>query len=153
MTVLSVEIVEVVPQRRRGHWYYFEHNSEFRAPWWGRDQSSGSEYRWISISRGAVEVARCKFSLYVDSPYEAAFGSMADGHLDILALEVARSQRRMGIGRATLLALRQKYPKQRFTSLNDNATSRGFWDSVGWVRYETSHPLLSKSERVNYSEV
>ncbi|HWV50739.1 MAG TPA: hypothetical protein VN035_14915 [Microbacterium sp.] len=107
----------------------------------------------VSVRRDGVEVARCKFQLYAESQFETVFGPMPEGRLDILALEVASSMRREGIGRSTLDALRREYPSPRFTALNDDATSRAFWDSIGWVRHEPKNPLLARVERVNYSEV
>lgn len=76
---------------------------------------------------------------------------MPRGQLDILALEVAVSARGQGIGRDVLRAIRDLFPLPRLTALNDNAESRGFWDTLGWVRHEHPNPLL-RSERVTYSE-
>lgn len=142
-----------VPLRTGGSGAYaFARSRQFPAPWWYMRYTEGPSSHCVSGWLGGVEVVRCKFSLYDESPYENAYGPMPDGQLDILALEVALSARRTGVGRAFLLALRERYPAPAFTALNDDAESRKFWDGVGWKRHE-SRLFPEISERVNYSEV
>ncbi len=101
---------------------------------------------WLSIQRDGVEVARCKFVLNERPQSHPVLGEMPNGQLDILALEVAISVRQCGIGRETLRAIREIYPFVRLTALNDDAGSRGFWDTMGWVRHESSNPLFRSEE-------
>lgn len=131
--------------------YAFTRSREFPAQWWYMKYNVSSTSHCVSAWRDGVEVARCKFALYEHSEYESAYGPMPDGHLDILALEVALSARRTGVGRAFLLALRAMYPAPTLTALNDDAESRKFWDGVGWRRHEPKR-FPGFSERVNYSE-
>lgn len=139
--------------RPRGNRYDFARSSEFPALWWHMGYDEIEEDHCVSGWRDGVEVVRCKFALYEQSPYESAYGPMPDGHLDILALEVAVSARRSGVGRAFLLALRGMYPAPSFTALNDDNESRKFWDAVGWRRHDSKDLMGFESERANYSEV
>ncbi len=77
---------------------------------------------------------------------------MPHGQLDILAFEVAVSARLQGVGRTAIHAIREMYPEPRLTALNDDATSRQFWDRIGWIRHQPPHPLFANVERVTYSE-
>jgi ribosomal protein S18 acetylase RimI-like enzyme len=151
MNTAPLALVEVKPRRKRAYWYTFEPSEQFRKPWWGAESVVSESDRWLSIQRGGAEMARCKFVLDERPQSHPVLGEMPNGQLDILALEVAKSARRCGIGRETLRAIREMYPYVRLTALNDDAGSRGFWDSVGWVRHESPNPLL-RSERVTYSE-
>lgn len=148
----SLSLVEVL-RKPRGNRYAFDRSVEFPASWWYAGYPESSTSHCVSAWRGGVEVARCKFVLSEVAIYGNAYGPMPDGQLDILALEVALSARKGGVGRAFLLALREMYPTPAFTTLNDNDESRRFWDAVGWRRHESSSPLASRSERANYSEV
>ena len=78
---------------------------------------------------------------------------MPHGRLDILACEVALSERRQSFGRAALLAIRDRYRGLRLTALDDDATSRRFCDGVGWVRHEPTNLFFAGVERVTYSEI
>lgn len=152
MDAASLSLKEV-HMRPSGGQYAFARSSEFPAEWWHLGYGDSEEGHCVSAWRDGVEVARCKFALYADSPYESAYGPMPDGQLDILALEVAVSARRIGVGRAFLLALRDMYPAPAFTALNDDNESRKFWDAVGWRRYDSRDPMGFEAERANYSEV
>ncbi|MCE0510609.1 hypothetical protein LVJ59_16290 [Microbacterium sp. KKR3/1] len=152
MVVGSVELVEVSPREVGVYWQVFAPSAEFPAPWW-EEEHRVDDGRWLSGRRAGVEVVRCKFILDEGPLSHPLLGSMPDGQLDILAFEVALSARRQGVGRATTLAIREMYPTPRLTALNDNATSRHFWDGIGWVRHQPSNPLFAGVERVTYSEV
>ena len=149
MDVEQLSVVELKPRKKRVYWYVFEPSDRFVKPWWGRETALDGREHWLSFERGGIEVARCKFMLYEphSHPY---FGDMPYGQLDILALEVASEERRCGIGRRALLAIREIHPLSRLTALNDDAVSRGFWDRVGWVRHEPKWGF--DVDRVTYSE-
>lgn len=151
MDAAQLSLVEVRPRRKRVYWYVFEPSDQFVKPWWGRESSVNESDHWIAVHRAGVEVARCKFTLNECPTSNPVLGSMPHGQLDILAFEVAVSAQRRGIGRGALSALRAMYPLPRLTALNDNDRSRGFWDSVGWVRHESPYESL-RAERVTYSE-
>jgi ribosomal protein S18 acetylase RimI-like enzyme len=150
MDVDPLSIVELKPRKKRIYSYVFEPSDRFLKPWWGREGTIYGNEHWLSFERGGLEVARCKFILYEESRSHPNLGDMPDGQLDILALEVATDERRRGIGREVLLAIREMHPVPRLTALNDDAVSRGFWDRVGWVRHESKSGFFS--ERVTYSE-
>jgi ribosomal protein S18 acetylase RimI-like enzyme len=146
-------VVELKPRRERGCWSVFVSSDRFVKPWWQCEDRINGDEHWLSFELRGIEVARCKLTLDVDSCSHPQFGDMPDGQLDILALEVAVQEQRRGIGRRVLLAIREMYPLPRLTALNDDSTSRGFWDRVGWVRHESRLRFLAEGvERVNYSE-
>ena len=147
-----LSVLEIQPTKMRSYFHTFDHSEQFTKPWWGRVSSPSGDEHWVSIRRGEVEVARCKFDLYKAARSHPLLGDMPHGQLDILALEVANTWRGQGIGREILRLIRVKYPLVRLTALNDDDHSRGFWESVGWIRYESSHEFL-RSERATYSEV
>lgn len=151
MDAAQLSLVEVRPRKERVYWYTFEPSDEFVKPWWRRESSIRESEHWISVQRAGIEVARCKFTLDERPTSNPVLGVMPHGQLDILALEVAVSSQRCGVGRGVLCALRAMYPLPRLTALNDNEGSRGFWDSVGWSRHESPHEWL-RSERVTYSK-
>ena len=147
-----LSLVEIQPRKMRKYFHTFDHSEQFAKPWWGRVSSPSKHEHWLSIRSGEVEVARCKFYLYEAAPSHPLLGDMPHGQLDILALEVAKTRRGKGIGREILRLIRVKYPLVRLTALNDDDHSRGFWESVGWIRYESPREFL-RSERATYSEV
>ncbi|NYF15996.1 ribosomal protein S18 acetylase RimI-like enzyme [Microbacterium sp. AK009] len=151
MRSIPLSLSEIHPLKKRKYWHVFEPSSEFVAPWWGPEDSIADDDHWLSGQLAGAEVARCKFVLDISPQSHPVLGEMPRGQLDILALEVAVSARGQGIGRDVLRAIRDLFPLPRLTALNDNAESRGFWDSLGWVRHEHPNPLL-RSERVTYSE-
>ena len=153
MDAESLTLVEVFPRRVGERWRVFAQSSEFPAPWWKPEHGVDSTEHWISVQRDGLEVVRCKFVLEEGPLSHKGLGSMPDGRLDILAFEVALSARRQGIGRATLQCIREAYPGPRLTALNDDATSRKFWDGIGWVRHQPANPFFANVERVTYSEV
>ncbi|WP_156786389.1 hypothetical protein [Microterricola viridarii] len=149
----SLTLVEVFPREEGEQWRVFAPSSEFPAPWWEQELWVNRGEHWLSIQRDGIEVVRCKFHLTGGQLSRKMLGSMPTGQLDILAFEVALSARRQGVGRAALRAIRDMYPEPRLTALNDDATSRRFWDGVGWVRHQPTSPVLAGVERVTYSEV
>lgn len=151
MDVKPLLVVERRPRKKRVYSYVFESSDRFRAPWWGREGTIGEKERWLSFERGGVEVARCKFILDEELRFNPLLGDLPHRQLDILALEVAVGEQRRGIGREVLLAIRERYPLPRLTSLNDDAGSRGFWERVGWVRREPKRGFAT--DRVTYSEL
>ncbi|WP_248146299.1 hypothetical protein [Microbacterium aoyamense] len=151
MSADQLSLTEVHPRKKRRYWHLFEPSSEFVKPWWRPEESVSESEHWLSGQLRGTEVARCKFVLDVSPQSHPLLGKMPHGQLDILALEVAVSARGHGVGRDVLRTIRDLFPLPRLTALNDNAESRGFWDSAGWIRHE--HPnLLFRSERVTYSE-
>jgi GNAT superfamily N-acetyltransferase len=150
MDVDPLSILELKPRKKRIYWYVFEPSDRFRKPWWQHEESIYGNEHWLSFERGGVEVARCKFILYEEPRSHSDLGDMPYGQLDILAFEVATEEQGRGIARRALLAIREMYPLPRLTALNDDAVSRGFWDRVGWVRYEPQRGFFA--ERVTYSE-
>lgn len=151
MTAVLLSLVEVPhPKDRRR--YRFDRSSEFPASWWHMSYSHDPRAHCFSARREDVEVARCKLHHYGPADAWSGFDDQPNGQVDILALEVAVSARRQGAGRALLLAIGAEFPGARLTALNDDATSRKFWDGVGWVRHEPSIPGFGGSERVTYSE-
>lgn len=152
MNAGSLTLVEVRPRVRGRFWRVFAPSEEFLAPWWDEELRVDDVDHWFSVRRDGVEVARCKFILEPGPLDRKPLGPMPHGQLDILALEVAVSARRQGIGLATVQAIRAMYPLPRMTALNDDATSRRFWDGIGWVRHELD-PFFAGVERVTYSEV
>lgn len=151
MDALHLSLVEVIPRKKRTYWYAFEESDQFVKPWWGRGSSPNISEHWLSVERDGLEVARCKFTLLPEATTHPLLGDVPHGQLDILALEVAISARDQGVGRAILQAIRSSYPLPKLTALNDDAESRGFWDSVGWIRHEPPRSFVL-SERVTYSE-
>lgn len=141
----ELTLVQMVPVRKRVHTYVFDKHPDFVQPWWGREPEQPDTCRWVSIRRGHDEVARCKYVLRDDPDYGAI--------VDILAIEVAVPVRRQGIGRSTLDLIRAENPGRRLMALNDDATSRGFWETVGWIREEPPEYFRFPGvERVNYVE-
>ncbi|WP_136043311.1 MULTISPECIES: hypothetical protein [unclassified Microbacterium] len=98
-------------------------------------------------------MARCKLQLREQGNTLPGFDDQPNGQVDILALEVAVSVRRQGVGQLLLLAIGAEFPGTRLTALNDDATLRKFWDGIGWIRHQPSNPLFAGVERVTYSEV
>ena len=146
-------IVEVSPVGERKRRRVFDPSSEFPAPWWKQNLLANDADHCLSLYRDGVEVVRCKFYLSEGPLTDKVLGEMPEGQLDILAFEVALSARRQGVGRAALKAIREKYPEPRLTALNDNATSRRFWEGVGWKRHQPTYPHSEDVESVTYSEV
>lgn len=151
MDAVQLTLVEIIPRKRRTYWYAFEESDQFVKPWWGQRPSPDPSEHWLSIKCDGHEIARCKFTLQSEASTHPLLGDMPNGQLDILALEVAASVRNQGVGRAILQLIRSSYPLPKLTALNDDAESRGFWDSVGWIRHEPAHSFL-RSERVTYSK-
>ncbi|QZY52910.1 GNAT family N-acetyltransferase [Leucobacter tenebrionis] len=146
-----LSLVELRPRKKRVYWYVFEPSDEFEKPWWRPEETVSDREHWLSVQHDGSEVGRCKFTLDEGVVSHPQLGDMPHGQLDILAFEVAVSARGKGVGRDTVAAIRAAYPLPRLTALNDNEKSRGFWDSLGWVRIEHRIPSL-RSERVTYSE-
>ncbi|WP_146120049.1 hypothetical protein [Leucobacter massiliensis] len=146
-----LSLVELRPRKKRVYWYVFEASSEFEKPWWQREDFVSEADHWVSVQRDGSEVGRCKFTLNEGFMSHPLLGDMPHGQLDILALEVALSVRGRGVGSAIVAMIREVYPLPRLTALNDSEESRGFWDSLGWVRHEHPNPLF-RTERVTYSE-
>lgn len=112
--------------------------SEFRGPWWG-EQYSGEpplNERWISAMRADKEVARVKFTFNRAPDSWAWHEPVPNGHIDIGAFEVASSERRTGVGRTVLKALRHAYPVPLMTAWTIDREPQEFWERVGWVRYQ-----------------
>jgi len=151
MSAVPLSLTEVHPRKKRKYWHVFEPSSEFVMPWWKPEGSVCDSEHWLTGQLAGAEVARCKFVLDTSPQSDPVLGEMPHGQLDILALEVAMSARGHGVGRDVLRAIGDLFPLPRLTALNDNAESRGFWDSVGWIRHEHPNPLF-RSERVTYSE-
>lgn len=151
MDPLPLTLVELLPKKKRIYWHIFEPSRSFEKPWWKPESSVGTFDHWMSVRSGNVEVARCKFVLDARAASNPVLGALPHGQLDILALEVAVSARRRGVGRGVLAAICELYPLPRLTALNDDERSRGFWDAVGWIRHESPLPFL-RSERVTYSQ-
>ena len=152
MDAEPLSVIEVHPRRKGRSWYAFQSSSQFVKPWWRDDVEPAAVEHWLSVQRAGDEVARCKFILFPEKRSNPLLGEMPHGQLDILAFEVALSLRGRGIGRDTLLAIKATYPTPRLTALNDDEKSRGFWDSVGWIRHESPHPFLRTVQRRTYSE-
>lgn len=148
----QLSLLEIHPKKMRNYYHVFNRSEQFEKPWWGRVSSLSEHEHWLSIRSNEAEVARCKFDLYRAARSHPLLGDMPYGQLDILALEVAKTMRGQGFGRDILRAMRVKYPLVRLTALNDDDQSRGFWDCVGWTRYESPH-LFLRSERATYSEI
>lgn len=148
-----LQLVEIAPWPDGEYWHAFAPSQEFPAPWWEPEGRVDSIEHWLSIRRRGIEVVRCKFTLEECPITHRLLGSMPHGQLDILAFEVASSVRRQGIGRAALLAIRERYPGPTLTALNNDATSRRFWDGIGWVRHQPTNPFFAGVERVTYSEM
>lgn len=146
----QLQVIDLVPRKKRVYWYVFEPSDRFSKPWWKREESVYGNEHWLSFERGGVEVARCKFVLYEGPRSHPKLGDMPHGQLDILALEVAAEERGQGIGRRVLVTIGEMHSLARLTALNDDAASRGFWDRVGWVRHEPRQGFFT--ERVTYSE-
>lgn len=152
MTAVLLSLVEVhIPKGRKR--YAFERSAEFPAPWWYMSYSDDPQARCFSAWRDGVEVGRCKLHLFEPAEAWAGFDDQPNGQVDILALEVAVPARRQGVGRAVLLAIGAEYPGTRLTALNDDATSRKFWDGIGWTRHDSSILFGFAVERATYSEV
>lgn len=152
MVAVSLSLVEVPhPKNRRR--YKFDRSSEFPAPWWYVGYPQDPQAHCFSAWRDGAEVARCKLHYYEPADAWQGFDDQPNGQVDIVALEVAVSSRTQGVGRAFLLAIGAEYPGTRLTALNDDATSRKFWDAVGWLRHEPTDPMFAGVERVTYSEV
>lgn len=152
MTNHRLELIEVETLRKRVYSYPgYPRSDRFEKTAWWNDRVLGddSSARWVSVLRDGEEVARCRFDL-LDGPRTFGWlGPLSNGQLDVLLLEVAQVARRQGIGRATLNAIKELYPLRKMTALNDDATSRAFWDGIGWTRHE---PRLPGGERATYSE-
>ncbi|MBS1674376.1 MAG: hypothetical protein JSS74_10470 [Actinobacteria bacterium] len=153
MNAESLALVEVFPKRRGRSWRVFAQSDEFPAVWWDEELRIEDTDRWFSVQRDGVEVARCKITVDEKPRTHNAFGALPHGTLEIMAIEVAVSARRQGIGSATVGAIRAMCPLPRLIALNDNATSRPFWDGIGWIRHERKEPFFAGVERVMYSEV
>jgi GNAT superfamily N-acetyltransferase len=151
MTAVLLSL-EQVHRRKGGSRYAFDRSPEFPAPWWYMGYSGEPNARCYSARRDGIEVVRCKLRVLQPADAMRGFDDMPKGQVDILALEVAVSARRQGVGRAFLLAVGAEYPGTRLTALNDDATSRKFWDGVGWIREKPSNPMFAGVERVTYSE-
>lgn len=139
----GLEVVALEPVKKRTRYHVFRSDTRFDRAWWEPERWITSRDRWLSIRREGLEIARVKCQMLDD----VAGGPV----LDILALEVVAKLRGQGIGRATIQAIRQSYPGPRLTALNDNAASRGFWASIGWVEEPSRFPLPG-IDRVTYTE-
>lgn len=148
----GLSIAEVVPRKARTRWHTFGPSDQFRSPWWEPTRENPPTAHWLLFQLDEVEAARCKFDLIATPRSTPTLGNMPEGQLDILAFEVASSMRRRGVGRAALHLIRACYPGPRLTALNDNTGSQRFWDGMGWIRHEPTHPFLQGGERVTYSE-
>ena len=116
----------------------FERNREFQSPSWRRgpyQQEAGFE--WLSVRLpDRSEVARV-----LVQPL-AILGRWTDAEppsrpmLEITLLEVARSRRRSGIGRAVVEALIERYPASSLVLTSQDEQSHQFWSALGWSRHE-----------------
>lgn len=152
MTAVLLSLVEVRLQKGRKR-YPFARSAEFPAPWWHVSYSDDPQAHCFSAWCDGVEVGRCKLHLFGPADAWPGFNDRPNGQVDIAALEVALSARKQGVGRALLLAIGAEYPETRLTALNDDATSRKFWDGVGWTRHDSSKLFGFVVERATYSEV
>ena len=115
-------------------WRPFEPNQMFNPDWWDRPRYNHRDPHCIAVFLDGTEVARVELDHHFRGSRHAGAPRLGDLALEIQFIEVAASHRRRGIGSEVVRLLVERYPHRRLLAMSEDAD--GFWESLGWGRYD-----------------